>query len=389
MSSIPFSPPTHRDDQLIISGSRFLKVLSKRPRFYVGLHLDPIGYIPVCTVPFGLAGRWPDFSMASKAFHFATLAYCSSHYNREHNELTSTYLGQCRYYLNQAIGENSVMEVFVASYATLMSSLQIERRLLETLHYTEGLCIAASVLILRRREPQCDRETFVIVNKFLLSGLDALRLAYFVARDPLGTEDVVNLARKMHSGLRLVCSWHCLLSPLGTNPLLQVMKLNLYSAFYIDYYFSVIQYSETDDEIAQAKASLQEILSSIIDLAPRISRTWSLFSAVMDETRNWPWLSDRLLMDGIAKDQFDYETSKTGLLFALAKVIEAIIGEPDITVNDIYAHVHPAIFLCRLYALQLSQSRQRWQFRGAARYLFWAGIALRGADDAGDQSQAR
>lgn len=183
-------------------------------------------------------------------------------------------------------GQAEVMEVFVASYAMLMCSLQIQRRLLEALHYTEGLCVASSVLLSCQREPLYDRETFVIVNKFLLSGLDALRLAYFVARDPLGTEDVINLARKVYSGLHLVCDRHCLLFPLGANPLLQVLKLSLYSAFYIDYYFSVIQYSESDDELAKARASLQEILSSITDLAPRISRTWSLFSAVMDETRN-------------------------------------------------------------------------------------------------------
>ena len=384
--AVPLLTIRQPDEELTTSDSRFLEVVSSR-QYHVAFNLHPAGFITCYTTISAMGPRWPNFTYASKAFRFATLAFGSSYYKPNNYRPTYNYLAKFHKYIKEAIEQSSLMEVLVASYAAVMCSLQIQEDLEKILKFVAGVCQTATLLQSDRQHSPNHLETIRTVDIILLGSVETLRMAYFISRDPCANVDI-DLLGEMHTILQHVCTWHCGQFPYRsqlyeTNTFARLVKLDLYMKFHLDYYLAVMSQSSSDNEILRATASLRQVLSQIIETVPQMPKAWKVFDIALDESRDWPWLTGQLFME-VPQENLDFECLKTAFIFGFAWLLKEIIGEPE---NHFYTdassmYVAPAIFLCRLYALRLSHITPEW--RCIIRNIFWAGIGLRrGVDRAG------
>lgn len=391
---IPSIPPNllrQGDEEPTTFDQRYLNIVRERS-YHLAVQLHPIGFHTISTSLKQAGPHWPDFTFASKAFRFATLAFGSSLSIRdlEHRDVTCNYLTKFYKYQQEAIDKLSLMEIFVASYAALLCAVQTGDSLQTITTFIEGLCITCELLL---KNSSVSLSELDFINKLLLSGIDTLRFQYFVCRDPFENYDF-DLIAKLHATLNFASLWHCSQLPYGpvaseANLLVELLKLDLYMKFHLDHYLAVMQQSESDDEIHLATTALRQVLSEIIELVHRMSRCAELFGEALNDFHQWPWETDGFWMDTSNNFNYlDFYTCKIAFVFGLARTLLEIIDEKiaggDANGN---AGMSSGLFLCRLFALQLSQSKPRWVYRSVAHYLFWAGLGLkRGIEDDGSRS---
>lgn len=270
------------------------------------------------------------------------------------------------------------MEILVASYASLMCHVQLENTLSRVLQFVQGLCTVGSQLIHQRH---AGIEDVGLVDKLLNSGLDTLRLAYFVSRDPFEKIDDVDFIT-IHKTIQAISSWHCEQlppSPFSTflDHFQELVKLDLYLKFRLDYYLLAMRRSDNGSEKLEATVALRMALSQIIEQVHRLLHPPNLVAEAMNSSHSWPWSTGGVWMDTDEIYPFPFIPCKIAFTYALAVVLWDATGE---TRTMIYANDNTQIsageLMCRFFAIHLSQSQPRWIFRSAAQYLFWAGIGL-------------
>jgi len=192
-----------------------------------------------------------------------------------------------------------------------------------------------------------------------------------------------NEFNRIHITLNAISTWHCKQSPpclfaTTTDLFREPMEMDLYLKFHLDYFLFVVRHSESDERKRRAASALRGVLSQIIKLVPRCLTSPNLIVEVIDGSHIWPWVTGGFWIEVEHVNSLPFAACKVAFIYGLAVVLwEAMGGPSDTIYSRNKTPISSGQLLCRLFALQLSQSQPRWLFRSAAQYLLWAGIGLR------------
>lgn len=332
-------------------------------------------------VKFEFCWPWPAFHMSSMSFRYAFLAYASQVGQEESGSESDRFRDKSIQYIKQAIDDNSIAEVFSASYVMLHYAAASEKKqpFANVLTYFDGLTIALA----DAKKVANDTNEREMIETLWRWSLFPVQGAYWLhaSRTSQGFPEEFRLLHKLYSILKTSTCAHCPRFPLRTpspeaiNERLGVLEV--YFRFILDYYLAIRKRSDPEQqqlrlEVVQA---LNGIVAQISELVPQLSQPAKLLFRARDRFLGWPWAWNvpegrhgELALGPVST--FDINAKRFSLLFGLAMVInDAILVAEQNSLPDAGC----GVFLARLCAISLDQSPLPSPLN-VVRHLFWAGL---------------
>ena len=332
--------------------------------------------------PIQMAFPWPEFTMVSKSFRYAALALACRNRDRAATPNMLTYMSKYFHYVQQAIDENSLVEVAAATYAVLLNEYVANQGVHEVTRHFQGLCAVLKELETQEIAP-CDAR---LLKDVFRGALRALRLASWAMHEPdygISVEQINELisltATLQQMPPNPFASVQCDSFPeLDSEYIERMNGLECYLLIYLDTYLALRNFLSANGHMLH-KSCIESIERSILDiietltlLIPQRRGAAQLLTWASGGCRNTLEPVQEPLVDEWV-DKFDYHDVKAALLFAWAKVIQSIIcGASAETIH--YTAISAARVLYRLSSVGLRKAP--YQGLDISKCLFWSGLIL-------------
>jgi hypothetical protein len=335
-------------------------------------------------MPLTLTVPWPEFSLSSKPFRYAALAFASS--QRECNGVNSDtlmYLAKFYKYMKEAIDASSLVEVAVASYMIVLYSYRGHECFSTVLVHFKGMCDA--FIRLKQTKSRMGMREVPHMQTLWHGALQTLYLVFWARPHhtaPLQSEEF-RLLGELDNVLQFSSA---MLYPAADSQISNIHSswrtceaLGCYLAFYLDHYLALRNRRAADTNIRSLPsitASLHNILRQIIQLVPQIPEAREILYQASDASSYWNWDNDPVQSGSLAchsiqnGPDYGFRDKQAAMLFAFAKFIESVLL---IDLNKTLA-ITSAVFLCRISAMLFDKQSEVCCSRSRA--LFWSGLVL-------------
>jgi len=304
------------------------------------------------SMPIRSAFPWPEFTIISKPFRYAALALACRTRDRDATPEVLVHMSKYFRYVQQAIEENSLLEVAAATYAIILNEYIANQGIHEVSRHFQGLCTVLKHLQITKIAPR----DVSVLKEIFRGALQAIRLASWGTYEPdyQISEDQINKLLDLTAILQKTSPepFESDGIPESDSEYMERMNgLECYLLIYLDTYLALRTFLSGNGHITHEPCieslewSILDIIERLALLIPQRRGPAQLLTWASSECRNLD--QERPVEDLV--DKFDYHDMKAALLFAWAKVIQSIIW------GSRAAAIHsPAISTARvLYRLSL------------------------------------
>jgi len=329
--------------------------------------------------PIHSAFPWPEFTIVSKPFRYAALALACRTRDRAATPKMLEHMSKYFHYVQQAIEENSLVEVAAATYAILLNEYIANQGASEVTRHFGGLCAVLKSLEITKVAPR----DVSLLKEFFSGALQATRLAAWATYEPEYQISVAQINKLIDLTATLQRTSPDPfesdgISELESECIERMNGLECYLLVYLDTYLALRTFLPANGHILHESCidsierSILEIIERLTLLIPQRRGAAQLLAWAGRGCGNSLEPYEEPLVDDWV-DRFDYSDIRGALLFAWAKVIQSILWGFEAARRH-YTTISAARVL---YHLSLVGAR-KCPTGGVdiSKYLFWSGLIL-------------